>query len=89
MMTKHVPRETLDTHMTFTDLHREAGRATTAPQTIQRSFVLMGLPITFFKTEYRMLVLPETYDTVNLCACAHVASVLFLLARSVLVRALL
>ena len=35
MMTKHVPRETLDTHMTFTDLHRPAGRATTAPQTIQ------------------------------------------------------
>ena len=35
MMTKHVPRETLDTHLTFTDLHREAGRAMTAPQTIQ------------------------------------------------------
>ena len=33
MLTKHVPRETLDTHLAFAELHREAGRAETAPLT--------------------------------------------------------
>ena len=31
ILTKHVPRDTLDTHPEFADLHRELGRAATAP----------------------------------------------------------
>ena len=33
ILTKHVPREVLDKHLTYLQLHRETGRAATAPMT--------------------------------------------------------